>query len=241
VSDASPNRISFDLEIANVIELAPGEDLDQHGPFDLTCIAAYDDRGGLRHWYSRDASDRPAPKMDRAAAGEALRWLREQQLAGVRVCAWNGLSFDARWLGEAAGEPALAAELALDLYDPMFQFFVQRGFPVGLAAVAEGMGVTETKLMSGADAPVEWAKGNHELVLEYVAGDCRITEAVIAEIERQGRVRWRTRRGTVSSEPMPELRPVRELLHAPEPDTSWMDAPMPREKFLRWIPERLRR
>jgi hypothetical protein len=35
---------------------------------------------------------------------------------------------------------------------------------------------------------------------------------------------------------MPVLKPVRELLHAPEPDTSWMDAPLPRSKFTQWLP-----
>lgn len=229
-------RIAFDIEIADVIELAPGEDLDQHGPFELSCAAAYDDRGALKHWYTRGASDAPGPSMSAATAREMLEWLREQQLAGARVCAWNGLSFDLRWLGEAAKASELAAEIALDLVDPMFQFFVQRGFPVGLAAVAEGLGLSETKLMKGADAPVEWARGNHQLVLDYVAGDCRITEAVVGKIEAARALRWRTKRGTISSEPMPVLRRVRELLDAPEPDTSWMDAPIPRAKFVRWLP-----
>ena len=94
-------------------------------------------------------------------ARDVLIFLRAQQRAGSRVFAWNGLSFDLRWLGVAADDVPLAAEVALDLYDPMFQFFVQRGFLVALAKVADGLGIAETKLMDGADAPVEWARGNH--------------------------------------------------------------------------------
>jgi hypothetical protein len=233
--DAAP-RFAFDIEIADIVELAPGEDLDRHGPFRIACAADCDRQGEVRHWYSRDADGGPADAMSPEAALECLRWLREQQLSGARLCAWNGLSFDLRWLGEAALDLPLAAEVALDLVDPMFQFFVQRGFPVGLAAVAEGLGVEETKLMSGADAPVEWARGDRQRVLDYVAGDCRITSLVVDRIAATRAIRWRTRRGTISSEPMPELRPVRELLDVPEPDTSWMDAPIPRAKFLHWIP-----
>jgi hypothetical protein len=182
-------RIAFDIEIANVFELARCEDLDQYGPFDLSCAAAYAEDGELRHWCMRDASRPTGACFDAATAREMLEWLRAQQLEGARVCAWNGLSFDLRWLGVAANAPVLAAEVALDLIDPMFQFFVQRGFPVGLAAVAEGLGIAETKLMSGADAPVQWADGNHQLVLDYVAGDCRITEAVVGRIDEGRTVR----------------------------------------------------
>ena len=36
----SGRRVSFDIEIANIFELKPGEDLDQYGPFDISCAAA---------------------------------------------------------------------------------------------------------------------------------------------------------------------------------------------------------
>jgi hypothetical protein len=29
-------RVSFDIEISNIFELAPGEDLDKYGPFDIS-------------------------------------------------------------------------------------------------------------------------------------------------------------------------------------------------------------
>ena len=235
MSTQSAKRVSFDIEIANVFELAPGEDLDQYGPFDISCAAAADEAGEVIHWVNQAADGSYESHLDAEKAHEMLSWLRAQQLAGTRLFAWNGLSFDLRWIGVAAKDIPLAAEVALDLYDPMFQIFVQRGFPVGLAKVAEGLGVIETKLMDGADAPVQWAAGNHQEVLDYVAGDCRITDAVVARIEETKGITWRTGRGTLSTEPMPVLKRVRELLDAPEPDTSWMDAPMPRTKFTSWM------
>lgn len=232
---AAPKRVSFDIEIANVIELAPGEDLDAHGPFDISCAAAVDERGTTRHWYARDDAGAPTGALDVKLARDLLVWLREQQRAGVKVCAWNGLSFDLRWIGHAADDLPLAREVALDLYDPMFQFFCQRGFPVSLASVAEGLGIAEKKLMSGDQAPIEWARGNRQLVLEYVAGDCRITDAVVARILERREVRWKTKKGTLSSEPMPVLRSVRESLALPLPDTAWMSEPLQRAKFCAWL------
>jgi hypothetical protein len=129
----------------------------------------------------------------------------------------------------------LAREVALDLVDPMFQFHVQRGFPVGLAAVAAALGVEEQKSMHGSDAPKRWQAGDCQAVLDYVAGDCRITAEVVARIERNRAVKWRTKKGTVSSEPMPRLLPVRDLLDAPLPDVSWMSDPIPRAKFCAWL------
>ena len=49
-------------------------------------------------------------------------------------------------------------------------------------------------------------------------------------------MRWVTRKGTVSREPMPELKPVEAVLRDPEPDQSWMDTPLKRSKFVDWLP-----
>jgi hypothetical protein len=228
-------RICFDIEIANVIDLKPGEDLDQYGPFDISVAAAATEAGEVRHWFDVDTSGKPAHHIGPAKAREVLRYLRDAQRAGSQVCAWNGLSFDLRWLGAAAGDIDLASEIALDLYDPMFQFFGARGFPIGLAAVAEGLGIEQKKLMRGDQAPIEWARGNHQLVIDYVAGDCRITSQVIARIVATRSIRWKTKKGTWSTEPMLQLRRVRDVLNDPPPDTSWMSSPMKREKFHAWL------
>jgi hypothetical protein len=177
--------------------------------------------------------------LDAETARAVLEYLRAEQQRGARVCAWNGLSFDLRWLGHVAQDPKLATEVALELYDPMFQFAAMKGFPIGLAAVAEGMGIAQKKLMSADRAPVEWQAGNHQLVLDYVAGDCTLTNQVVAAIEKAGMVKWRTKRGTLSSEPMARLRQVKDVMRDPPPDQSWMSEPKPVSNYWAWMKRQL--
>jgi hypothetical protein len=228
-------RICFDIEIANLFDLAPGEDLEKYAPFDISVAAAASETGEVRHWYAKDAAGTPTRCLDRALARDMLLALREAQKRGAMVCAWNGMSFDVRWLGHVAGDMALASEVALDLYDPMFQFVSRRGFPISLAAVADGLGVVETKLMAGADAPREWALGNHQKVFDYVAGDCRLTRSVVERIVARREVRWRTKKGTVSSESFAKLERVRDVMRAPPPDQSWMSDPKPWDTWFAWL------
>ncbi len=230
-----PSLLSFDIEIANVFELLPGEDLDEHAPFDISVAATATREGVIRHWHASDASGRPCGTLDALLAREVLTCLRETQLAGTRVCAWNGLSFDLRWLAHAAGELELAREVALELYDPMFQFASLRGFPIGLAAVADGFGLAQKKLMAAERAPLEWRDGNYQLVLDYVAGDCTLTNHVVAAIERARCIRWRTKKGEIKSQPLNELRPVREVLRDPPPDQSWMSTPKSMDSYWAWM------
>lgn len=205
--------LSFDIELATIIP--PGDPWERHEPFDISVAATASSTNEIRHWYSKGTDGRPARCIDAAIARDMLRTLRDAQRAGVRVCAWNGLAFDLRWLCHAAGEVDLAAEVALDLYDPMFQFTAVAGHRVALAAVAEAMGIAQKKLMTGEQAPIEWQKGNHQLVMEYVAGDCQMTNQLVTAIERDGGVRWRKRNGGIGSVSMPQLRRVRDVLTDP--------------------------
>lgn len=227
--------LSFDIEIANLFQLKPGEDLDKYAPFDISVAAAVSADDDVAHWYKRDAQGRPQGCLDATLAREVLRYLRDAQQNEVQVCAWNGLAFDLRWLGHAAGDPLLAAEVALDLYDPMFQFAVMKGFPISLAAAAEGLSIRQKKLMSADRAPLEWAQGNHQLVIDYVTGDCQITNQVVAAIVERRCVRWKTQKGVIRSESFPELRRVRDVMRDPPPDQSWMTAPKPKEAYYAWL------
>ena len=229
--------VSFDIEIADEFELKPGEDLLDHAPFHLSVAATVNGEGQSRLWYSDGADGKPSSQMDQSKARELLAYLHELQQSDVRLFAWNGLSFDLRWIGYNAGDMEAAGRVALALYDPMFQFFNQRGFPVGLAAVGDAMGVRQTKLMDSADAPREWRKGNYEKVMEYVVGDCQITNQIVEAIAQRGCLLWRTKAGTVSSEPMPRFKTVAEVLRDPEPDQSWMKGTgLKRSKFTEWLP-----
>lgn len=229
--------LSFDIETANIFELKPGESFDKYAPFDITVAAAGFAHEPCRTWYSEDEQGAPAPKMTQATAHDLLSYLEGHQDNGVRVCAWNGTQFDLQWIGYVAQDYAKAGRIALRAFDPMLQFFWARGFPVGLAKVGQAMGIEQTKLMLGEDAPVRWRDGDHQSVIDYVIGDVEITNQIVGAVEEAKAVRWITARGTTSSEPMPNLLPVHEVLKRPLPDQSWMDTPINPWGFTKWIPE----
>jgi hypothetical protein len=89
--------------------------------------------------------------------------------------------------------------------------------------------------MDGADAPKEWRAGNCRKVMEYCLGDCQMTNLIIQAIVEARQIRWMTARGTVGSKPLPRLKTVEEVLREPGPDQSWMDTPIPKEKFHAWL------
>lgn len=119
----------------------------------------------------------------------------------------------------------------------MFQFFNQAGFPVSLAKVAKATGISQEKLMDGADAPKEWRAGNCQKVMDYCLGDCQMTNLIFRAILETRQVRWVTTRGSVNSIPMTRLKPVEQVIQDPDPDQSWMDSPIPKRKFFEWVLE----
>ena len=227
--------LGFDIETANIIELAPGEGLEAHGPLNITVAATHISGGEELLWLSVGADGVPQPVLDRDQARQLLAYLARMQSEGHRVVAWNGLSFDMRWLGHAAGDRATAARVAMKLYDPMFQFFKMKGFAIGLAAAARGLGITMTKLMDGALAPQAWRDGKFAEVSEYVKGDARMTVEIALAIERAGGITWITKKGSPSSVRFPRLRTVQECMADPMPDQSWLDDPWPQAKFTSWM------
>ena len=227
--------LSFDIEISDVFELAKNEDIEKYAPFHISVAATAIHNGEERLWYSEDTDGLPALNLTQQRAHELLEYLEEKQNDGFMLCAWNGLGFDLKWIGHQADDMKLAAQVALKSYDPMFQFFNQKGFPVGLANVASGMGIAQEKLMDGADAPKEWRGGNYERVMEYVLGDCQMTNLIVRAIQEAREVRWLTTKGSISSEPMERLKSVEEVISDPEPDQSWMDKPLPKSKFSAWL------
>jgi hypothetical protein len=227
--------LSFDIEISDVFQLGKYEDMDKYAPFHISVAATAVYGGEERLWFSETPEGHPALNLTRHRAHSLLEYLEQMQQQGFMVCAWNGLSFDLKWIGYQAADMALATRIALKSYDPMFQFFSQAGFPVSLAKVAAAMGVPQVKLMDGADAPKEWRAGNCRKVMEYCLGDCQMTNLIIQAIVEARQIRWMTARGTVGSKPLPRLKTVEEVLREPGPDQSWMDTPITKEKFHAWL------
>ncbi len=227
--------LAFDIEISNVFDLRRGEDIENYAPFDVA-VAATELAGGERRlWISEGRDGKPLVNLQRAQAKELLAYLEEKQRGECRIVAWNGLGFDLQWIARAAGDVPTASRVARAMYDPMFQFFKIKGFPVGLASVAKGMGIRTRKSMDAADAPRQWRAGNYREVCDYVQGDVRMTIEIAQAIERRGEVTWVTQGGKRSTVPLKRLRTVEECLRDPMPDQSWMSMPIPQERFTRWL------
>lgn len=90
--------------------------------------------------------------------------------------------------------------------------------------------------MSGILAPQLWAQGRYQDVLKYVSQDVRIVLQIASKSEALRRFEWITRRGSLSSMDLSRgWLFVRDALRLPKPDTSWMENPIPRSEFTRWL------
>lgn len=226
--------LSFDIEISDVFELRGNEDMEKYAPLHPSVGATAVYNGDEKLWYSEDEERHPALNMSKNLAHKMLEYLDAMQQNGFMVCAWNGLGFDLKWLGHQSGELRLAANIAMKSYDPMFQFFNQTGFPIGLAKVAQAMKIPQKKLMDGVDAPKQWRAGNHHAVMDYVLGDCQMTNQIIQAIQETRAISWVTMRGIYRVETMTDLRTVEEVIGDPDPDQSWMTSPLSKSKFSEW-------
>lgn len=227
--------LSFDIEISDIFDLKPNEDINKYAPFHISVASTAIHEGEERLWYSTDKDNLPLLNISKSKANDLLCYLKTRQEEGYYICAWNGLGFDIRWIGYNADNRKLASEIALKIYDPMFQFFNQRGFPVSLASVAQAMGIKQTKLMTGEDAPKQWRAGNYKKVMDYVLGDSQITNLIVKEIIKKKHISWITQRGDRKTEPISRLKTVEEILREPEPDQTWMNNPMRRKRFYQWF------
>ena len=232
-------HISFDIEISDAFELKPGEDLLKYAPFHISVAAAMDSTGASKLWHSTGEDGKPAVEMNREGARELLAYLAQMQQEGWNLFAWNGLSFDLRWIGYNAGRHGDGrGAWRWGLYDPMFQFFqpARLSDRVGRRGRGHGDPADQAHERGGCAARVAQR--------EPPAGDgLRHRRLPDHEPGRRGNcaarraIRWRTKKGTLSSEPMPRFKTVAEILREPEPDQSWMTAGgMKRSGFIEWLP-----
>jgi hypothetical protein len=228
--------LGFDIETAT---LSPedGSDWRSCRPLGISCAATLlgDSQEPLL-WHGGDRASR-GDRLTKEEASNLVRYLEDHVAHGYTLLTWNGLGFDLDVLAEESQMLTECRALALAHVDMMFHAFCELGHGVGLDAAARGMGLAG-KLggMKGADAPVLWAQGNREEVLRYVAQDVRATLELATTCEARGELRWVARSGKVRSMGLGKgWLSVSEALELPLPDTSWMDAPWPREKFTGWM------
>jgi hypothetical protein len=229
--------LAFDLETAKDV---PGEDFNwrPHRPLGISCAAAFPaDAQEPIVWHGKQPDGKPAAQMSQAEAETLVRELLSFVANGYTLLTWNGLGFDFDVLAEEAAARDKCRQLAENHVDMMFHVFCDRGFPVALDKAAQALGIPgKPPGMSGLLAPQLWAQGRYQEVLAYVAQDARVALQVALKCDERKRFEWITRKGTRSSIQLPRgWLTVRDALRMPEPDTSWMDSPIPRRAFTEWL------
>ena len=195
-------------------------------------------------WSDYSPGKRPlAPTMSKKTAQAMLQYMDEKKKQGYVLCAWNGAAFDLQMIGAVAENMELAGSLAIELLDPMYQILSQKGFPIGLKAVAAGLSIDQSKSMDGKDAPEAWLNGEYQKVISYVIGDSEMTIKMMLAIAKNDGVKWTTLKGKPASLSFSKFKTVIECFNDPQVDQSWMGRnpndkpPINKKQVLSWIPK----
>lgn len=204
------------------------DDFGKHRPLGITCA-----RVSIGQDKRTFAADAPG-KMSQEQALELLAFLQALHDDGNTLVTWNGLGFDFLTLAEESGDFDTCAQLALNHWDIMFNFFCEQGYTIGQDATARGMGLPgKPEAMDGAIAPVAWKDGRHEQVKSYVASDGDQLLQIAQMVLSRKSISWVAKSGKNAVRQITPLLNV-QALHLPLPDTSWMDSPWPRSQFHAW-------
>lgn len=235
--------MAFDLEIAKVVP--EGEDLRDHRPLGISCAAAWASDeptpGPTWLWWGQGRPDgRPWDKMPAAQVRTIVLWLAHMVAdEGYMLVTWNGLGFDFSVLAEESGLHQVCVKLAWGHYDPMWHFFCEKGYAVGLDGAARGMGVgAKVEGMNGAKAPVLWQEGWYDEVLAYCAQDARLTLELFQATQKMGGLCWRDKRDQSHTwfAASGRMLPAHEAVKLPLPSPpEWIKDPWPREHFTAWM------
>ena len=212
-------------------------------PMGIACAAAYgvgDEKP--RAWYNRSPNGEIEPALTQQQAQSLVNQITtltdpEKTPDPYTLLTWNGLGFDLDILAEESGMFDECRQIALDHVDMMFHFYCTQGYPLSLDKAAQGMGTPgKPEGMNGALANEMWNNADRLPVIQYCASDVRSTLALATECETQHRLQWTSNTGRTRFFNLPNgWMTVRQSLDIPQPDTSWMTDPIPRDTFTAWL------
>jgi len=232
---------SFDLEITKILPENVNNIID-YAPLGISCAAlAFDDKSDVLFWQD-------FPQLSRKESQALTQDLISHVASGYTLLTWNGCNFDFRVLAQESGMVEECGQLALNHVDLMLLVTFTKGWLLGLDKALSGAGIAGKvkKLtlsngetlndMSGALAPVLWARQEYNAVLTYLKGDVAQTLELAKVVQSSHAIRWISGNGKPQAVSVPRLLTVKECFGIPEPDTSWMTNPPRRETFIEWIP-----
>ena len=235
--------VAFDLEIAKQIPEGC-EDWMSTQP-GISCAATYDSDSQLHLFHGPLVNGRYADRMTKGEILAMLVFLIDMLNAGFVPVTWNGAGFDFRIVAQACTttfELEMLKRLVLSHVDLAFAMFAAKGFMISLDTAAKGLGLPgKLEGMDGAKAPILWGADlrDQEGVLQYVGQDSMATHAVYEGVMAMGSLPWISRSGRHNVWQLPQGKSltVQSVMAWPEPDTSWMNNPWPRSKFVGWLEE----
>lgn len=234
------DRTYIALDIETATPFPQKTDWRAHRPLGVACAVL--DSPGWRDpqvWHSWNRDGTVAERMTKKDLQRLVRALQynTRPEGGQTIATWNGAGFDFDVLAEESGMSDECRDIALSHVDLMLHIMVHTGYPVSLAAAAEGMGLPgKSEGIDGELAPVLWQNNDRDKVIRYCAQDSRLTLDAVNAAERMGEIRWTSRSGRPMSMPVnPRWLTVREAISSPEPDTSWMSEAIPRSTFTGWL------
>ncbi len=221
--------LAFDIETETVIP--ENTNWKSHRPLGIACAATLlSDTDEVCLWQGAD-------RLTQSEAAGLVKYLRAMVAQGYTILTWNGTGFDFDVLAEESGMLAECRELTVSHVDMMFHILCRLGFGVSLNAAAQGMGLEgKPEGMNGAMAPVLWAEGQRNVVLDYVAQDVRTTLALATECENRRALRWITKSGKARTMRLPSgWLTMEQAERLPQPNTAWMAEPWKRTDFTAWM------
>jgi hypothetical protein len=229
---------AFDLEIAK--ELPENADWKEYAPLGITCAAVAFDNQETLVWHG-------VPRLSKEKAQGMVGDLQRLVNDGYTLLTWNGCSFD---FGVLAYETEMweeCSELAMSHIDMMLIVTFSKGHYLSLEKALMGAklgGKVKSVVLSdgatlndmgGEKAPTLWAKGEYEVVLNYLRGDVTQTLKLAHFVQNERIIRWTSNNGNPQSLSVKKLLKVKDCFDIPGPDTSWMRNPPSREKFTSWM------
>jgi hypothetical protein len=183
---------------------------------------------------------------------EVVNYMFSELQKGTRPLSWNGTGFDFRVMyAQAIGmgleqEANKIKDLALAGVDPMLNFFVNKGFPVGLKRVASGFNLALNKTGTGEEAIDKWIMGDkvdRASVLQYCANDVAVLCMVVSAISKQKQIPWvtKTSGNTAKWTPFKKhmcLMDTAAAMKIDVPCNAWMgDGRLEKAHFCKWLLE----
>ena len=225
------------LDIETTKAFPSGEPWRDHAPLGISCATAYaSDLENPMVWADKYEDGRYADQLSTATTRLMLREF-EQLAQTYTLVTWNGIGFDWPVIAQESGELDACRELALNHVDMMFHLFCVKGYPASLSAACHQMGLpSKTAGIDGSMATQVWAEGDRQTVVDYCVQDSTITAALAEACHRANNLHWTSRRGRKLTLPLPNgWFTAKEAIALPNPDTSWMDEPIPRQAFTDWL------